>query len=199
MILALTPEELAGVASWRRIARALRDLPLRRAGFEGRTRAVEWAFLGLWPIGDDLEPVITQRAADIAFSIAKRRELGPRRETPRPHPRDEFVKIGRKYEKRARESGPEADWGRLLFTLRCEVKQTKLKLQRVTKLEIVEQLADVYFELTGEKPNLGYTCSSPLTRFEWLGDAVFDGEPWRSSGKDACQRFSKKMGNSSPR
>jgi hypothetical protein len=199
MILALTPEELAGVAGWRRIAGALRQLPLRRAGFEGRTRAVEWAFLGLWPIGDDLEPVVSQRAADIAFSMLKRQELEPRRKTPRPHPRDEFVRVGRKYEKLAREFGPEADWGGLLFGLRCEVKRTRLALHRVTKLEIVEQLADVYFELTGEKPNLGYTNSSPPTRFEWLGDAVFDGEPWRSSGKRACQRFSKKVGNSSPR
>ena len=69
----------------------------------------------------------------------------------------------------------------------------------MTKVEIAGQLADVYFELTGKTPNLGYTNSSSLTQFERLGDAVFDGEPWRSRGKVACQKFSKKRGNSSPR
>jgi hypothetical protein len=203
MIRPLTLEELASIPGWERIARALRDLPLCRAGFEDRTcGAAHWAILGLWPIGDNLEPVVRLRAADIAFSLGEGREWrkrGPRRETPRLQRRDELRKIRRKYKKLAREAGPDADWRALKFGLRCEIKQTELKLHRVTKVEIAERLADYYFELTGEKPNLGYTCSSSPTRFERLGNVVFDGETWRSSGKDACLKFAEKVGNSSPR
>jgi hypothetical protein len=150
-------------------------------------------FLGLWPIGADLEPVITQRAANIAFSIAKRRELGPRREAPRPHARDGLPAIGRRYAKLAREPG--ADLHILLFKLRCEVKQKRLNLRRVPKEEICLQLASAYFELTGRNPSLG----PRPTRFERLGDDVFDGEPWVSSGKRACQKFSKNVGTLPPR
>jgi hypothetical protein len=193
MILATAPDELGGNADWESVARALRNLPLCLAGFEGRTLVADWVFLGLWPIGADLEPVITQRAANIAFSIAKRRELEPRRQAPRPHARDTLPAIGRRYGKLAREPG--ADLRILLFKLRCEVKQKRLNLHRVTKEEICLQLASAYFELTGRKPSLG----PRPTRFERLGDAIFDGEPWVSSGKRACRKFSKNVGTLPPR
>jgi hypothetical protein len=184
-------------AEWQRlcdrVARALRKLPLCRAGFEGRTRVADWAFLGLWPVGDDLEPVIRQRAADIASSILKREQIPPRREKDRPIPRDVCAEIGRRHEAGARRLDQDADWRGLLFRLRCEVKHARVTLHRTTKLEIVEQLADVYFELTGETPGLSYT--GRRTQFERFGDRVFVDEPWRSTGKSACSNFSKKMGN----
>lgn len=86
-----------------RIEAALSQLPLERRGFESRTNAPDWMFLDLWPIGDDLEPVISQRAAHITFMVLKSRELGPRRKTRRPHTRDELATIGRRYRARARQ------------------------------------------------------------------------------------------------
>jgi hypothetical protein len=55
----------------------LRQLPLKRPGFEERTRQADWVFLGLWPIGDDLAPVIEQRAGDIAFLILRKHQPRP--------------------------------------------------------------------------------------------------------------------------
>jgi hypothetical protein len=193
---------MTSAADWKRLCNriegALRKLPLRRAGFEDRTRDTDWAILDLWPIGDDLEPVISQRAEDIAFSMMKNREFGPRREVPRPHTRDVLAMIGRHYRALARQLGPEAHWRSLLFSLRCEVKRTRLRLHRVAKREIVEQLADVYFELTGQEPP-GFSYNGRPTRFEQLGDSIFDGEPWRSTGKEVWHaRYSKKVGNKRP-
>lgn len=83
-----------------------------------------------------------------------------------------------------------------MFSLRCEVKRTRLSLHRISKREIVEKLANVYLELTGQRPVLSY--NGRPTRFERLGDRVFDGEPWRSTGKVVCEKFSKKVGNKRP-
>jgi hypothetical protein len=188
-------------AEWRRlcerVARALRQLPLCRRGFEGRTRAVDWEILELWPVGDDLEPVIRQRAADIAFSILKREQIPPRREKDRPIPRDVCARIGRRHEACARQLDQDTDWRGLLFELRCEVKHELVALHRVTKGEILEQIAFTLFELTGREPTLSY--NGRRTHFERLCQAIFVEEPWRSSGKRACTQFSKKWGNQPPR
>jgi hypothetical protein len=190
------PDPSDPAADWERlrarIAEALRKLPLQREGFEARTRIADWGFLELWPIGEDLESVIRQRADDIAFGIMKRRELGPRRCEPRAQPRDASAKIARQHARHARSLGPDADWGLLLFEFRCEVKRAQLELHRVTKEEIVEQIAFAYFELTGRRPSMSYTTGR-ATRFERLGYAVFVDEPWLSTGKAVCRNFPKKM------
>ena len=72
----------------------------------------------------------------------------------------------------------------------------RVTLHRVTKDEILEQVAFTYFELTGGTPTLSY--NGRPTHFERLCTAIFDG-PWLSSGKRACTNFSKKWGNHLPR
>jgi len=144
----------------------LARLPLKRAGFEERARKIDWVFLGLWPIGDDLTPVVQQRAADIAFLV--RRWQQPCVMTK---PSEAAADVERKFRDFAEAwqnlpegCRPTLNWRALALGRRSALKAARLWASTTTKHEVAHMVAVAYYELTGEEPSRHSSYDTPFSR-----------------------------------
>jgi hypothetical protein len=195
-------------ADWQRlcerVASALRELPLRRDGFEARTKRSlgDWAFLGALPRpGErDLETVIEQRAGEIANLIVRLREAGSRL---KPCQADtdllnRFQRFSEAWHALPAGARPRLDWGRVkvdqymawpVFVVRAFRAWARQDAKAATKQEIADLLAEVFFELTGSRGSGHSVQSTPFIRFVQI---VFDlgglGDA-KHTAKHAVDRF----------
>ena len=189
-----------------RIAAALRELPLRRAGFEARTKRSlgDWAFLDAlpWPgPSGGFEGVIEQRAGEVTNLILRLRG----KPSSALKPSEAEAALLRKFRTfaaawTALPSGarPRLDWGSVkvaeymatpVFVARAFGAWARQDARDGTKQEVADLLAEVFFELTGN-PVSGH--NEQATPFSQFVQSIFDlgelGEA-RHVAKHAAERF----------
>jgi hypothetical protein len=187
-----------------RVAGALRELPLRRAGFEVRTKrtSLDWAFLDALPRpGDhDLEPVIEQRAGEIAILIMRlRRPLS----ALKPSAADadllhRFRRFAEAWQALPAGARPRLDWGSVkvaehmatpVFVVRAFRAWARQDARRATKQEVGDLLAEVFFELTGNLVSGHSRQSTPFSRFAQVVFDLGDLGDAQHVAKHAADRF----------
>ena len=144
----------------------LAQLSLKREGFENRTSYLDWVFWGVWPIGDDLAPVIEQRAADIEFLIFRLRH-----HKPAAGPRKAADDVTRKFQAFAEAwqnlpegSRPILSWRTLTFSMRSAISLARLQARSPTRVAIADMIATAYVELTGKLPSHHSNQPTPFGR-----------------------------------
>jgi hypothetical protein len=144
----------------------LAQLPLKREGFEDRTSYLDWVFWGVWPIGDDLAPVIEQRAADIEFLIFRSRH-----HKPAAKPRKAADDVARKFQAFAEVwqnlpegSRPILSWRTFTFSMRSAISLARLQARSPTRVAIADMIATAYVELTGKLPSHHSNQPTPFGR-----------------------------------
>jgi hypothetical protein len=169
----------------------LRQLPLQRAGFEARCNPGDWVFVDLWPIGDDLEPVITRRSVEIAFLILRKHQ--PRQQAKPSEAKADLARKFRAFARAWRElpegARPKLDWNVLSFGMRSALAEAHMRSKATTKGDVADLLAVTYYELTGKRPSAHSAYDTPYSvlvrdAFELgrLGD-------WHAVAGKAAKRF----------
>jgi hypothetical protein len=186
------------------VAGALRKLPLRRAGFESRTKRSlsDWAFLDALPRpGErDLEPVINQRAVEIANLIVRLQRPGS---ALKPCEADtdllnRFQKFAEAWHALPAGARPRLDWGTVkvdqymaspVFVVRAFRAWARQDARAATKKEIADLLADVFFELTGDAVSGHSSQPTPFIRFAQIVFDLGDLGDAQHAAKHAAGRF----------